>query len=180
MPILKTDEPVCPEGKLSCGNGECIEKELFCNDKPDCKDESDENACSKYLQLLFLQFSAITEPLSRCLSPVLVIPLLQNLWMFLNIGTHTIQNLFIILLWLKFLSKHLKKISFFFSPSLAVELDPNRAPDCDSNQCVLPDCFCSADGTRIPGGIEPNQVKKQNYNSPIINVPLVAIQYMLL
>lgn len=48
LPILKTDEPVCPEGKLSCGNGECIEKELFCNDKPDCKDESDENACSKY------------------------------------------------------------------------------------------------------------------------------------
>lgn len=47
LPILKTDEPVCPEGKLSCGNGECIEKELFCNDKPDCKDESDENACSK-------------------------------------------------------------------------------------------------------------------------------------
>lgn len=47
QPILKTDEPICPEGKLSCGNGECIEKELFCNDKADCKDESDENACSK-------------------------------------------------------------------------------------------------------------------------------------
>lgn len=47
QPNLKTDEPVCPEGKLQCGNGECIEKELFCNDKPDCKDESDENACSK-------------------------------------------------------------------------------------------------------------------------------------
>jgi hypothetical protein len=48
LPIFKTDEPVCPEGKLSCGNGECVEKELFCNGKPDCKDESDENACSKY------------------------------------------------------------------------------------------------------------------------------------
>lgn len=48
LPILKTDEPVCPEGKLSCGNGECIDKELFCNGKPDCKDESDENSCSKY------------------------------------------------------------------------------------------------------------------------------------
>lgn len=49
LPILKTDEPVCPDGKLSCGNGECIDKELFCNDKFDCKDESDENACSEYL-----------------------------------------------------------------------------------------------------------------------------------
>lgn len=48
LPILRTDEPVCPEGKLSCGNGECVDKELFCNGKPDCKDESDENACSKY------------------------------------------------------------------------------------------------------------------------------------
>lgn len=47
LPILRTDEPVCPEGKLSCGNGECVDKELFCNGKPDCKDESDENACSK-------------------------------------------------------------------------------------------------------------------------------------
>lgn len=49
LPILKTDEPVCPEGKLSCGNGECVDKELFCNGKPDCKDESDENACSKFV-----------------------------------------------------------------------------------------------------------------------------------
>lgn len=48
LPILRTDEPVCPEGKLSCGNGECVDKELFCNGKPDCKDESDENACSKW------------------------------------------------------------------------------------------------------------------------------------
>jgi hypothetical protein len=85
LPILKTDEPVCPEGKLSCGNGECVEKELFCNGKPDCKDESDENACT-------------------------------------------------------------------------VDLDPNRAPECDPTQCALPDCFCSADGTRIPGNIEPSQV----------------------
>ncbi|KAL2748198.1 hypothetical protein V1477_003483 [Vespula maculifrons] len=85
LPILKTDEPVCPDGKLSCGNKECIDKELFCNGKPDCKDESDENACT-------------------------------------------------------------------------VETDPNRAPDCDPTQCVLPDCYCSADGTRIPGNIEPQQV----------------------
>lgn len=47
MPNFKTDEPVCPKDQLQCGNGECINKELFCNDRPDCKDESDENACSK-------------------------------------------------------------------------------------------------------------------------------------
>lgn len=32
-----------------CGNEECIDKELFCNGKPDCKDESDENACGECL-----------------------------------------------------------------------------------------------------------------------------------
>lgn len=47
LPKLKTDEPICPDGKLSCGNGECIDKALFCDDKPDCKDGSDENACCK-------------------------------------------------------------------------------------------------------------------------------------
>lgn len=47
MPNFKTDEPVCPKDQLQCGNGECINKELFCNDRMDCKDESDENACSK-------------------------------------------------------------------------------------------------------------------------------------
>lgn len=40
----------------------------------------------------------------------------------------------------------------------AVEKDPNRAPACDQSQCVLPDCFCSPDGTQIPGKLEPNQV----------------------
>lgn len=30
-------------------------------------------------------------------------------------------------------------------------------PTCDS-KCQLPDCFCSADGTAIPGNLQPNQV----------------------
>lgn len=30
-------------------------------------------------------------------------------------------------------------------------------PTCDSN-CKLPDCFCSPDGTQVPGNLQPNQV----------------------
>ena len=45
-PLLATEEPICETGKLACGNGACIEKELFCNGSPDCADGSDENACT--------------------------------------------------------------------------------------------------------------------------------------
>lgn len=77
-PNLVTSDPVCPDGQLQCGNGECISQQLFCDKKADCQDGSDENACS-------------------------------------------------------------------------VEEDPNRADVCDTSVCVLPDCFCSADGTQAPG-----------------------------
>lgn len=49
-PLLATDEPICETGKLACGNGECIDKELFCNGEPNCGDGSDENACSEYFR----------------------------------------------------------------------------------------------------------------------------------
>uniref|UniRef100_T1IYW5 Chitin-binding type-2 domain-containing protein n=1 Tax=Strigamia maritima TaxID=126957 RepID=T1IYW5_STRMM len=82
-PLFSTSEPVCPEGKLSCADSECLDRALFCDGKPDCKDESDEGACT-------------------------------------------------------------------------VDQDPNRAGPCDTSQCNLPDCFCSADGTRIPGNMDPS------------------------
>lgn len=36
-----------------------------------------------------------------------------------------------------------------------VENDPNSAEPCDYNICQLPDCFCSKDGTIIPGNMDP-------------------------
>merc|ERR1712012_791978 len=85
LPNLRTDEPVCPQDELQCGNGQCIPKALFCDEQVDCQDGSDENACG-------------------------------------------------------------------------VDQDPNRAADCDTSVCQLPDCFCSPDGTRIPGDINADQV----------------------
>ena len=31
------------------------------------------------------------------------------------------------------------------------EHDPNAAPPCEYANCTLPNCFCSVDGTLIPG-----------------------------
>lgn len=39
-----------------------------------------------------------------------------------------------------------------------IETDPNRAPHCDPAVCVLPDCFCSEDGTTVPGDLPPKNV----------------------
>ena len=44
-PLLFTDEPLCQENFLACGDGNCIERGLFCNGEKDCNDGSDENAC---------------------------------------------------------------------------------------------------------------------------------------
>lgn len=46
-PLLNTDEPLCPEHSLACGDGQCIERGLFCNGEKDCADGSDENTCGK-------------------------------------------------------------------------------------------------------------------------------------
>lgn len=36
--------------------------------------------------------------------------------------------------------------------------DPNAASPCDPRTCELPNCFCSRDGTLIPGRLDPSQV----------------------
>lgn len=47
-PLLITDEPVCSEGFLACGDSICIERGLFCNGEKDCADGSDENVCGNF------------------------------------------------------------------------------------------------------------------------------------
>lgn len=45
-----------------------------------------------------------------------------------------------------------------FHSRIDIDNDPNRAPPCDPAVCVLPDCFCSEDGTSIPGNLPSKDV----------------------
>merc|ERR1712227_698815 len=45
-----------------------------------------------------------------------------------------------------------------------IENDPNRAPLCDKNICKLPDCFCSEDGSEVPGDLCHEIFNRQRRN----------------
>lgn len=39
-----------------------------------------------------------------------------------------------------------------------MQRDAHAAPDCDTQKCKLPDCWCSKDGTRIPGNLSASAI----------------------
>lgn len=73
---------------------------------------------------------------------------LSNIYIFSINYTH-IQTIHI-----KLCCKIFKYILFVID----IDNDPNRAPPCDPSQCQLPDCFCSEDGTVIPGDLPARDV----------------------
>ena len=51
------------------------------------------------------------------------------------------------------------KFIFFSAVAPVTEPPIALAVKCDQANCDLPHCFCSKDGTIIPGGIDPSKVK---------------------
>jgi len=47
-PLFNTVEPLCQNEMLACGDGTCMDKQLFCDGKTDCPDASDETVCGMY------------------------------------------------------------------------------------------------------------------------------------
>lgn len=63
--------------------------------------------------------------------------------------------------------------SFFFllyilAPAPITEAPIDLALKCDLAECVLPYCYCSKDGTNIPGGLSREDVSRQNKLSACI------------
>ena len=38
LPLLGTENPLCQAGELTCGTGECVDKDLFCDGVAHCSD----------------------------------------------------------------------------------------------------------------------------------------------
>ena len=51
------DVSACTEGELACGNGFCINKELWCDGKADCEDGTDETEKCRKLELINLSLT---------------------------------------------------------------------------------------------------------------------------
>lgn len=57
--------------------------------------------------------------------------------------------------------------TFFFllfipkAPAPITETPLDLAKKCDPAECQLPYCYCSKDGTNIPGGLEPEDVSSR-------------------
>ena len=47
------------------------------------------------------------------------------------------------------------------APAPVTDAPLDLAKKCDPSKCELPYCFCSKDGTSIPGGLERDDVSKQ-------------------
>ncbi|CAG2053972.1 unnamed protein product [Timema podura] len=177
------------DGSLACGDGNCIERGLFCNGEKDCSDGSDENTCELTKQgvvgLAPATTSTAIRPLSihRLLSPSLFSLHSKNLFSIPSPPRRTFNHI-----WTKarveannFRSTKIKSSSKSVFTILDLEIsgsqtrvraaqgecprlsgdndnDPNRAPPCDPAVCVLPDCFCSEDGTTIPGDLPAKDV----------------------
>ena len=61
---------------------------------------------------------------------------------------------------------------------------PPRAPQCNLADCALPDCFCSADGTVIPGAADTTveqtpQMVTLSFNGAVTGTNMAVYQSLL-
>lgn len=58
-----------------------------------------------------------------------------------------------------YLTNRTLTVLIFTAPAPSTEPPQDLAQKCDTSQCQLPYCFCSRDGTIIPGGLDPEDVR---------------------
>jgi len=53
--------------------------------------------------------------------------------------------------------------AYCIAPAPSTEPPVDLAKKCDTSACELPYCFCSRDGTHIPGDLDPEDVSSTAY-----------------
>jgi len=69
------------------------------------------------------------------------------------------------------MQKYNNKPSLFdLAEAPSTENPIDLAQKCDTSQCTLPYCFCSRDGTIIPGGLDPKEVFFDSHKNNVFTV----------
>ncbi len=65
--------------------------------------------------------------------------------------------------------------------ALAPSTEPpvDLATKCETSSCHLPYCFCSRDGTRIPGDLDPEEVCTEHWPSVFLVLPSPNLMYVV-
>lgn len=67
-------------------------------------------------------------------------------------------------------------MQIFVAPAPITEPPVDLAKRCDPGNCELPYCFCSKDGTLIPGGLEAEDVISKTKNEN--NLEILCIYFL--
>lgn len=77
-----------------------------------------------------------------------------------NILNFVFHSFFFLLLLHLYACRICRCIASWIAPAPITEAPTDLAKKCDPAECALPYCFCSKDGTTIPGGLEAEDVSR--------------------
>lgn len=88
-------------------------------------------------------------------------------WLHTLIYNYNLEKYVVFCLITQFLNCFNFFVNLSTAPAPVTEPPVDLAVKCESNNCELPHCYCSKDGTIIPGRIDPQKVSRQLFRVTI-------------